>query len=134
MKKSLIASILILFFTPVMAQKLGINKSFYARYNMIESQNIRFQKIKGGYTNSTVKYDKFNKCIIINSMENEQKILVNNFRKEYIGDIQMNCMNVIQTNLFGENEEVIGVVWWDENRFAFGALGSDKIIVFYNAN
>lgn len=132
MKIKLILLMHIFYVIPIIAQKLGVNTSFRVRYNMMESQNFRSQTTKGAAINTTIEYDKESGCVVINSNGKSQELQVRNFRKEYVGDVLMNCMNVIQNDVFGYREDVIGAIWWDEKRFILHSLGNEKIIIFYN--
>lgn len=113
------------------AQKLGENSSFSAKYNWMESQYLRDQTRKRIPQESFVSYNKENSYITIKSFDNVKSFKVKNFRLEYVGKEQLNCMNVVSSNILGE-EEIVGVVWWDESRCAFASLGGDKVIVYYN--
>ena len=115
------------------SQKLGENSTFSAKYCWIEIQNLRNQTNKCIPEETFISYNREGGYITIKSFDDLKSFKVKNFRLEYVGKEQLNCMNVVQSNFLGA-EEIIGAIWWNKSKFALAPLGGDKVVIFYNIN
>ena len=134
MKKTNLLMILLLVLPlQLIAQVVGENKSFRAQYSKMGGENLRYRTFDSTSCKTIVHYNKKDQFVAIISGNEPILLLVRNFRQEYIQGNPMNCMNMVQYDDFG-TEEVVGCVWWDENKFIMYALGNqnDKAIIFYN--